>query len=56
MKEFNYTFDDLFNPTLQALHNLSGSGSNAEIEEEVIKIMDLSDDEVNDTHRGSSTN
>lgn len=53
MEAFKYTYDDLFNPTLQALHSLGGSASIAEIEEEVAKILNLSDDEVNDIHRGS---
>lgn len=39
MSNFNYTFDELFNPCLQAFHNLGGSGSNNEIEEQVITIL-----------------
>lgn len=35
-------YDDLFNPLLQALHNLGGSGSNSEIETEVSSILKLS--------------
>jgi len=45
---FNYKYDDLFNPTLTALHNLGGSGSLSEIEEEVSSILGLSDKEVNE--------
>ena len=52
---FNYSFDELFNPVLKALKNLGGSGSNQEIEEQVISIMNLSEDEVNYIHRGNST-
>lgn len=48
-------FDDLFNPTLQALHNLGGSGSIDEIEEQIAKILGLTDDEVNDLHKGNTT-
>jgi restriction system protein len=55
MKSFNYKYDDLFNPVLKALKNLGGSGSNPEIEEEVIKILELTDEEINDIHRGSTT-
>jgi restriction system protein len=56
MKEaFKYKYDDLFNPTLEALHRLGKSGSVAEMEEEVIKILNLSEEETNDIHRESTT-
>lgn len=55
MKTFNYKFDDLLNPVIEALHNLGGSGSNPEIEEQVIQLLDLSDDEINDIHRDTTT-
>lgn len=55
MEAFKYKYDDLFNPTLQSLHKLGGSASVPEIEEEVSKILNLSDNEVNDIHRGSVT-
>lgn len=48
-------YDDLFNPTLQALHELGGSGRNEEIEQKIAEIMNLSDDDVNDIHRGNTT-
>ncbi len=48
-------YDDLFNPTLKALHELGGSGSVAEIEEKVIEILKLTEEEVNEIHRGSRT-
>jgi restriction system protein len=38
---FKYKYDDLFNPTLNALKNLGGSGSVSEIEEQVIAIKEL---------------
>ena len=54
MKEtFKYKHDDLFNPVLSALHKLGGSGSIEEIEEQVAKILDLTDEQVNEIHRGS---
>ncbi len=54
MKElFTYKFDDLFNPTLTSLHNLGGSGSVEEIEEKVAIILKLTDDQLNEIHRGS---
>lgn len=52
---FKYKYDDLFNATLKALHNLGGSGSVDEIEEQVISILTLSDNQVNEIHRGSTT-
>jgi len=56
MKEyFKYKYDDLFNPTLTALHNLGGSGSIEEIEEQVAKNLDLNDEQVNEIHRGNTT-
>jgi restriction system protein len=48
-------YDDLFNPTLQALHQLGGSGRNEEIEQKIAEILNLSDDDVNDIHRGNTT-
>ena len=52
---FKYKYDDLFNPTLEALKKLGGSGAISEIEERVIEILDLTDDEVNEIHRESTT-
>lgn len=52
---FNYKYDELINPTLQALKALGGSGTNAEIIETLIGILQLSDDEINDIHKGSTT-
>lgn len=55
MEIFKYKYDDLFNPTLTALHNLGGSASVSEIEEQVSSILNLSEKEVDDIHRGSTT-
>ena len=55
MKEFNYTYDDLFNPCLKAIHHLGGSGTNSEIENGVNEILQLADEEVEDIHRGNTT-
>jgi restriction system protein len=52
---FNFKHDDLFNPTLKALHNLGGSGSVNEIEDQVASILNLSDEQVNEIHRGNTT-
>ena len=43
------------NPCLRAIHALGGSGTNAEIEEEVARILSLSENEVNYIHRGNVT-
>ncbi len=55
MEYFKYKYDDLFNPVLQALHKLGGSGTNSEIEEQVILLLNLSDLEVEEIHRGNTT-
>ena len=52
---FKYKYDELFNPVLQALHMLGGSGTNAEIEEKMIENLGLPDAEVEDIHRGNTT-
>jgi restriction system protein len=52
---FKYKYDDLFNPVLKALKELGGSGSISEIEEEVIQILNLSEDAINEIHRESTT-
>ena len=54
-KYFKYKYDDLFNPTLKALVELGGSGSLSEIEENVSKILGLSENEINEIHRESTT-
>ena len=52
---FKYSYDDLFNPTLKALHNLGGSATVGEIEEEVASILKLSEEEIIDIHQGNRT-
>jgi hypothetical protein len=37
--EFAYSFDELYNPVLSALRALGGSGTNQEIEDEVISSL-----------------
>jgi len=51
-----YKFDDLFNPTIRALNDLGGSGSISEIEEQVAKILILTEDEVNEMHKMNKGN
>ncbi len=55
MEAFKYKYDELFNPVLQALHQLDGSGSNDEIEEKLVSILNLSNEEIEDIHRGNTT-
>lgn len=54
-KNFKFKYDDLFNPILKALKELGGSGSVSEIEEEIIQILNLSEDAINEIHRESTT-
>lgn len=55
MEIFKYKYDELFNPVLQALQKLGGSGTNSEIEEQVILLLGLSNEEIEDIHRGNTT-
>lgn len=55
MEVFNHKYDDLFEPCLKALQILGGSGSVSEIEDTVIDILDLSEEKINDIHKGSTT-
>lgn len=56
MKEhFKYKYDELFNPLLTALHNLGGSGSVEELEDQVANILNLTDEQVNEIHRGNTS-
>lgn len=49
------THDNLFNPLLEALHALGGSGSVSEIEEKVAELLKLSDEDANEIHSGNET-
>lgn len=56
MKEyFTYKYDDLFNPTLKAIKALGDSATISEIEDEVIRLLNLSEEAINEIHRGSTT-
>jgi restriction system protein len=48
-------YDDLFNPLLKAIHELGGSASVIEIEEKVADLLNLSDGDINEIHRGNRT-
>lgn len=49
------TYEELFNPLMQALHKLGGSGTIGEIESAVAKLMSLSEAEAGEIHRGDQT-
>lgn len=48
-------YDELMNPALSALHRLGGSASVGELEDEVAGILNLTDKQVNEIHRGNRT-
>ncbi len=48
------SFDQLINPTIQALQNLGGSGRNDEIYEEVLNILNLPNEVVEAAHLGNT--
>lgn len=54
-KYFKYKYDDLFNSTLEAVKRLGGSGAISEIEDEVSRILNLNEDQINEIHRESTT-
>lgn len=49
------SYDELFNPLLKSLRDLGGSGSVAEIEEKVSQNLNLSEDDINEIHKGNRT-
>ncbi|MEM9772288.1 MAG: winged helix-turn-helix domain-containing protein, partial [Cyanobacteria bacterium P01_D01_bin.73] len=51
MSDFNYTYDALFNPTLEAIRALGKSASVSEIESEVASILNLSEREIDDIQK-----
>lgn len=48
-------YDELFNPLIKALQDLGGSASVREMEEKVAEILELSEKEVNEIHKGGTT-
>lgn len=48
-------YDGLFNPLLKALHQLGGSASVQEMEEKVAELLKLSEKDISEIHRGSTT-
>jgi restriction system protein len=48
-------YDDLFNPLLEALHNLGSSASIAELEQSVAKVLKLTETDLEKPHDGNRT-
>jgi restriction system protein len=48
-------YDELFNPLIEAFHTLGGSGSVTELEDKVAEILNLTEKEINEIHRGNRT-
>ena len=49
------TYDGLFNPLLRAMRELGGSASVSEQEDKVAELLNLSDQEASEIHRGNRT-
>ena len=49
------TFDKFLNPVLEALRSLGNSGTNSEIDEKVVEILDLPEEVAEHPHLNSST-
>jgi restriction system protein len=47
------TYDGLFNPLLRAMRELGGSASVAEQEDKVVQLLNLSEQEASEIHRGN---
>lgn len=52
---FNYTSEALIIPCFKAINNLGGSATNNEIDDEIAKILNLSDEEINYMHNDNTT-
>jgi hypothetical protein len=48
-------FEDMIDPTFQALKSLGGEGHIKEIEAKVAELLNLSDEDVQEVHRGNRT-
>lgn len=52
---FNCKYDELIPLTIEVLKKLGGSGAIEEINEAIINLLSLTESEVEDIHRGSTT-
>lgn len=48
-------YDELMNPTLEAMHALGGTASISNLEYKVAEILKLTEDDINEIHKGSTT-
>lgn len=48
-------YDELFNPLLTSLHELGGSATVTEMENKAAEILNLTDKEISEIHRGNRT-
>ena len=48
-------YDELFDPLLRAMHSLGGVASAAESEDAVAPLLNLSDRQLAEIHRGNRT-
>jgi len=49
------TYDQLFNPLLTSMQQLGGSATIQEIEQQVADTLQLTEDQINDIHKGNTT-
>lgn len=52
---FKYKYDELIEPCFKVIKQLGGSATNVEIREKLIEILNLSEEEIDDIHRNSTT-
>lgn len=52
---FKYKYDELINHCFREIKELNGSGTNDEIKEKLIEILNLNSDEIDDIHKNSAT-
>ncbi|WP_297993221.1 restriction endonuclease [uncultured Clostridium sp.] len=52
---FKYKYDELIEPCFKAIKQLGDSATNVEIREKLIEILNLSEEEIDDIHRNSTT-
>ena len=52
---FRYKYDELISPVFDAIKTLGGSATVSEINEELIRVLNLTNEEIEDIHKGSTT-
>ena len=52
---FSLKYHEMYNALLRALHELGGSAAVSEMEDKVAEILHLTDEEVNEIHKGNRT-